>query len=276
MDDAAPPVHPNNRLNQLAGNEWLYFTKSVLQTSYPAAYGHDLRRQHGANKPPQLMAHIIEFFTKPGGTVLDPFAGVGGTLIGATTVGRVATGIELNPRWVEVYRQVCRREGLAEQETIIGDCLEVLQRLLAAGCQYDLIATDPPYSIALAKTLSGDRYAAEFSNRRTDFDTFGDDPRDFRNLETFEQYYEAMGQMAEKAYPLLRRGGYLVLIIRDSYQNGEYVMASYEISQRVRAAGFVMKGIKIWYGTGARVRPYGYPYAYVPNIIHQNLLIFQR
>ena len=31
----SPPtqVHPKNKLNALAGNEWLYFTKSVLQTS---------------------------------------------------------------------------------------------------------------------------------------------------------------------------------------------------------------------------------------------------
>ena len=75
-------VHERNALNELGGNEWLYFTKSVLRTSYPAEYGHALRKEHGANKPPQLMKHIIEFFTKAGETVLDPFAGVGGTVPG--------------------------------------------------------------------------------------------------------------------------------------------------------------------------------------------------
>jgi len=269
-------VHPRNNLNHLAGNEWLYFSKSILQTSYPAAYGQKLRRQHGANKPPQLMAHIIEFFTKLGQTVLDPFAGVGGTLIGATICGRSATGIELNPRWIEVYRQVCQQENLDQEEIISGDCLAVMDDMAQAGRQFDFVVSDPPYSIALKKTLSGGRYAEKHSNRRTDFDSFSEDPRDFRNLDSFEAFYQAIGRMAEKVRPLLKPEGYFVLIIRDSYQDGEYVMASYEISRQVQAAGFTMKGIKIWYGTGARVRPYGYPYAYVPNIVHQNILVFRN
>jgi len=71
--------HPRNTLNELSGEEWLYFTKSVWTTAYPSELGHTLRKQHGANKPPRLMARLIEFFTKSGELVLDPFAGVGGT-----------------------------------------------------------------------------------------------------------------------------------------------------------------------------------------------------
>src|SRR5438132_13867295 len=77
-------VSLRNTLNELTGAEWLYFTKSILITAYPSEYGHELRKAHGANKPPQLMAQLIEFFTKPRGRGLDPFGDVGGTLIGAT------------------------------------------------------------------------------------------------------------------------------------------------------------------------------------------------
>ena len=274
-DEELTTVHPRNRLNALAGNEWLYFTKSVLQTAYPAAYGHKLRRQHGANKPPQLMAHIIEFFTRPGQIVLDPFAGVGGTLIGASLSGRQATGIELNPRWIDIYRQVCRKEELPAQEMLPGDCLDVMEGMAAAGRCFDFAVTDPPYSIALEKTMGG-RYVEKHSSRRTDFESFGDDPRDFRNLDSFDEFYQAIGRMAAQVYRLLKPDAYFVLILRDSYQEGEYVMASYQVSRQVQAAGFTMKGIKVWYGAGARVRPYGYPYAYVPNIVHQNILVFRR
>jgi DNA modification methylase len=102
-------VHPRNKLNALTGKQWLYRSKSVLQTAYPSAYGHKLRKRHGANKPPQLMRDLIEFFTKPGERVLDPFAGVGGTLIGASLCGRTALGIELNPEWTAVYGKVSSR-----------------------------------------------------------------------------------------------------------------------------------------------------------------------
>src|SRR3954462_9640242 len=104
-------VHPDNELNRLTGDEWLYFTKSLGTTAYPSELGHALRKAHGANKPPRLMARLIEFFTKSGDLVLDPFAGVGGTLLGAaiTRGRRRALGIELSPRWVEVYEEVVRQ-----------------------------------------------------------------------------------------------------------------------------------------------------------------------
>lgn len=272
---AAP--HPRNRLNALGGNEWMYFTKTVLRTSYPAHLGQDLRRRHGANKPPYLMRHLVEFFTRPGGTVLDPFAGVGGTLLGASIsepAPRRATGIEINPEWIAVYREVCAREGVEEQEMIEGDCRAVLDRFAAEGREFDCIATDPPYSIALDKTMCDGRY--DLQARRTDFDSFGDSGDDLRNLGSFDDFFTAMGDVALRLLPVLRRGGYCAVIIRDSYQAGRYVFATAEIARRFEAAGFVLKGVKIWYGTGARVRPYGYPSGYVPNIVHQNILVLQR
>ena len=72
-------------------------------------------------KPPDLCADLIEVFTKRDGRVLDPFAGVGGTLLGAGLRGRSAVGIEINPRWIEIYRQVCSLEKIPEQRMICGD-----------------------------------------------------------------------------------------------------------------------------------------------------------
>src|SRR2546423_5381352 len=100
-------VSLRNTLNELTGAEWLYFTKSILITAYPSEYGHELRKTHGANKPPQLMAQLIEFFTKPQGRVLDPFAGVGGTLIGASICKqpREAVGPRIHSQIVLILRE---------------------------------------------------------------------------------------------------------------------------------------------------------------------------
>lgn len=46
---------------------------------------------------PQLPGILINYFTKPGQLVLDPFCGSGTTLIEAYKFGRAAVGIELNP-----------------------------------------------------------------------------------------------------------------------------------------------------------------------------------
>src|SRR5512146_603268 len=104
-------------LNELPGEEWLYFTKSLLTTAYPSELGHAARKAHGANKPPRLMARLIEFFSRSGELVLDPFAGVGGTLLGAAIARgpRRALGIELDPRWAAVYADVVAA-ALAERD----------------------------------------------------------------------------------------------------------------------------------------------------------------
>jgi DNA modification methylase len=262
-------------MNVLEGNEWLFFTKSVLRTSYRSEYGHKLRKKHYANKPPRLMRHIIEFFTKPDERVLDPFAGVGGTLIGASLCGRKATGIEIEEKWIDTYHEVCENEGIEIQEMVPGDCGKVLREFADDDRIFDHITTDPPYSIALDKTMCTDEYQ-DWQQRRTNFDKFSDDSRDLRNLQTFDEYYDAMEEVGELMLPVLKEKGYLSMIIRDSYYEGEYLPVAYELGERMKNAGFVLKGIKIWYGTGARVRPYGYPYSYVPNIVHQNIIILRK
>jgi DNA modification methylase len=153
--------HEQNRLNDLTGREWLYFLNSVETTAYPTsgpeAFGHNLRREHPSPKPPQLMARLIRFFTRQGGWVLDPFAGVGGTLLGCAIEGRRAVGIELWPRWVDIYRQVCAQEGLTEQTMLVGDARDLADVPAVAERRFDLILTDPPYGEMLSRPQSGER-----------------------------------------------------------------------------------------------------------------------
>jgi hypothetical protein len=134
-----------NRLNELTGKEWVYWSKSVINRPYPPSLQHRLRSRHGGQKPPELCADLIRLFTKAEGRVLDPFAGVGGTLLGAALCGRQALGIEINPEWVEIYRRVCALEGLAEQRLECGDSRDRLRDLAAEGLRFDLLLTDVPY-----------------------------------------------------------------------------------------------------------------------------------
>ncbi len=274
--DTDESPHPKNKLNELPGGQWLYFTKTLLTTAYPAQYGHQLRKKHGANKPPQLMKTLIEYFTKGDELVLDPFAGVGGTLIGATIARppRKAIGIEINRDWIDIYNQVVRQEKLAPQELILGDCMSVMQKM--EDQTFDLIATDPPYNIHLEQTMSNDRYAKEFSNRRTDYNMRSEDEKDLANLNSYEEYLTVMTIVFEECFRLLKNDKYMVFIVRDAYQDGEYIMTHADLTNAARSCGFKNKGDIIWYQAGTRLRPYGYPYAFVPNIVHQHIIILHK
>jgi len=269
-----PSVHPKNTLNELTGDKWLWFTKSLITTAYPHEFGHKLRKAHGANKPPRLMQEQIEFFTKRDGLVLDPFAGVGGTLIGASVAEppRRAIGIEISPEWVDIYHEVCAREGMEPQEMIVGDCLEVMASM--ADESVDLIATDPPYNIHVPKTMCDGKYG--WSNRETDYNMRSTQERDFANLESYDDYLDAMEATFRECRRLLKPGAYLTVIVRNAYQGGRYYLTNALLAARAESAGLTLKGEKIWYQAGTPLRPYGYPYGYVPNVSHQFILILQR
>jgi len=63
------------------------------------------RPDHPCPKPLALMQKLIEQFTDPGETILDPFAGSGTTLIAARNLGRRAIGIELSAEYAELAIQ---------------------------------------------------------------------------------------------------------------------------------------------------------------------------
>lgn len=269
-------VHPLNKLNDLSGAEWLYFTKTLLTTAFPSRYAHHLRKAHGANKPPELMKMLIEFFTKGGEKVLDPFAGVGGTLIGASISNppRYCEGIEINPRWIDVYHQVLREcPELREYPLHLGDCRKIMAQYPDGA--FHFITTDPPYNLHLERTMCNGKYA-EHSNRKTDYNMESDDPDDLANLASYEEYLDAIGQVLSECYRVLLPGRYMTIIIRNAFQNGEYIFTHADIAARAKQRGFVPKGEIIWYQAGTRLRPYGYPFSYVPNIVHQYILVLHK
>lgn len=70
---------------------------------------------HPTAKPLGMVAEWVRWFSNPGDTILDPFAGSGTTLRAAKDEGRKAIGIELDERYCEV---IARR---LSQDTLFGE-----------------------------------------------------------------------------------------------------------------------------------------------------------
>jgi hypothetical protein len=82
---------------------------TVLEFDKPAK-----NTEHPTTKPVDLFSYLIGNSCKHGGTVLDPFAGSGTTLIASELTGRTACLVELDPRYCDVV--VSRYESVTGQK----------------------------------------------------------------------------------------------------------------------------------------------------------------
>ena len=265
---------PDNRLNDLTGREWLYWTRSVINRPYPANCQHALRRAHGGQKPPDLCADLIRVFSKRGQRVLDPFMGVGGVLLGAAQAGRSAVGVEINPDWIEIYREVCRREGLPEMITHAGDASVVL-----AGVEgpFDLVLTDVPYwNMDVARRSKGTYKRVGEAARPAPATRLGE----FGSASGYPDkadWLAAMERVFRLATARLKAGGYLLSFIGDMYVAGAYHALSAELAAMLSGIEpLVWQANLIWYDVSKKLHIYGYRYRYIPSLVHQNVLVFRK
>jgi site-specific DNA-methyltransferase (adenine-specific) len=62
-------------------------------------------RLHPTQKPLCVLTPLIESFSRPAGLVLDPFYGLGSTLLAAKLAGRRFLGIQLDPGYCAIARR---------------------------------------------------------------------------------------------------------------------------------------------------------------------------
>lgn len=262
-----PKYDPRNKLNDLNGAEWQYSTKTVINKIYPSNMQHKLRSQHGGQKPPELCADLIKIFTKKNQLVLDPLSGVGGTLLGAATVGRRAIGIEINEKWAKIYAEVCEIENIEKFPVIVGDANKKMQDIEKESV--DFILTDVPYWIMdqVTKTRSNS------ASRESKLSKFSKKNK----LQDKKNWLKEMKEIFINAAPILKNKGYMAVFIGDMYRGKEFNFLSAELAKTISQIDeFILKSDIIWHDDSKMLHIYGYPFAYIPSMIHQHILIFRK
>lgn len=221
-----------NGINDINLNRWKeyedIYTESLWQIERRDRSGAHAADYWG-NFIPQIPHQMMRRYTKAGDWVLDPFAGLGTTLIEGQRLGRHTIGIELQAHIAERARARLDAERTAEQHTIcnihVGDCLATDYAALLG--QYgqqsvQLVILHPPYF---------------------DIISFSDDARDFSNAPSCDAFIEKMGQLVGRVGKVLQHGRYLVLVIGDKYSRGEWIPLGFLTMQTIMRRGFRLKSI---------------------------------
>lgn len=280
FDEVKPEVDPRNTLNALTSKEWLSESVSVWNQKGLGA-GHAeaaIEKLHPAPYSYTDVARIVRMFTKPGQVVLDPFVGVGSTLKAAALEGRQGIGFELYPDFAKLARMRLEKEVpasvLAEnpQTVMQGDSRKLAKRLEKDSV--DLIVTSPPYwSILNKKSDHKQKQTREAHGLVTNY---GDDERDLGNIEDYDEFIEVLGKTLADASIALKHKGYMVLVVGDFRHKSRYYMFHADIARAMEGHGFTLQAMNVLYQRHKRVFPYGYPFAYVPNVHHQNIVILRK
>jgi len=268
-----------NTLNDLTGREWVYSLNSVLVTAYPPVadtFGFDIRKIHPSPKPPQLMRDLIQFFTKGNEWVLDPFAGVGGTLLGASLAEspRKAVGIEVVQQYVDAYNQATGQLALPAQEMICGDARKIEELVGKYDREFDLILTDPPYYDMMNRPKPGQKKKLYGKDEASPFSTLKED---ISNL-PYSEFLDVLRDILALAVKRLRYKRYLIVFCRDIQptKDDPNLIHADIVYKLCEIPGISYRGMRIWHDQATDLYPFGYPYAFVMNQMHQYVLIFRK
>lgn len=273
----------DNKLNDLTGGEWSYFLRSVINTRYSTqgeeSYAHDIRKIHPSPKPPQLMRDIIKFFTKKNELVLDYFMGVGGTLIGASLIERKALGIDLSSKYINAYKKASKKLNLNEQITIKGDSLDLLKngkeiKKFLGKQKFSLIAIDPPYGDMMSREKTGEAMKKNQSTKSTPFTKLNKDLGNMNWNDFLNQFVKSI----KYSMNFLKDRGHIVVFIKDLQpKNGSVNLLHADLIQKLNdIKNLNYLGTKIWSDESINLYPYGYPFSFVANQLHQYILIFRQ
>lgn len=159
-----------------------------------------------------------------------------------------------------------------------GDCIcgtasKGIMQELTDGERISLLLIDPPYSNMMSKEKTGADMGV-YGNVAT---PFTDDSHDLGNMSK-EDFLTALKQSIENVLPYIKFRGYIIVFIKDLQPvKKELNLLHYDVISKINEIpNIYYKGMKIWADKTTKLYPYGYPFCFVANQMHQYILVFRK
>lgn len=260
-----------NILNELKGDEWLKFTRSWYIFD---ALDSDLEEEkaiaidseeHPATFSPTMIADFVRFFTKRKEVVLDPFVGIGSTLVACMRSGRKGIGIDINKKFIEVTKK--RLKEAPNQKLIHGDAWNIKKYNLP---KINYSITSPPYFEMLKKI--------DVTQKRRLVKGL---PTDYKNKNVLgrdvNEYVKKLVDLYSKIHRLMKANSYITIILQNFREKKIMLPLAWKFAIAMQDSGkWDFKGEKIWCQAHKKLHPFGFPRDWVSNVHHHYCLIFKR
>jgi len=240
----------DNHINCLTAKEWARSQVAIWELYYGKR---DVRKKeiHPASFPISLPRKCIELFTHRGELVVDPFCGIGTTLLAASDTGRNAVGFDLNKKYIDYYNENrvsqlgINYSNSVEQITIVDDSINIPQYLKENTIS--LCVTSPPYANMLNrkrlnKSMRGDLRKNEVYKNNLQY---SNNPRDLGTMKP-KEYSKALAEIYAGILPLMKPKAHCIININDLWENNKRYPTHSLVIDEMEKVGYELRNIIIW------------------------------
>ncbi len=258
----------NSHINCLTAKEWVRNQVAVWELYYEKR---DIRDKniHPAVFPIALPKKCIQLFTHKGELVLDPFLGIGTSLIAARDLERNAVGFDLNKKYIDFTKKRLAQLEInfgenTKQIAICDDAINIPKYLNEETVS--LCVTSPPYANMLNherlnKSLRSD---LRMNKHYKTVQQYSNNPRDL-GIMKLKEYIDALAEIYEGILPLLKPKAHCVININDLWENNHRYPTHSYIIEAMEKVGYQLRNIIIWDKRNLvnRVGIFGWPSNYI-------------
>jgi DNA modification methylase len=238
---------PSNHISCINAKEWVKGMVTIHTFYYG---GRDIRDKnvHPAVFPISLPTHFIKLLSPQGELVLDPFLGIGTTLIAAQDLNRNAVGFDLKKEYIDIAKKRLSqlRLGASTQQVAILDEAKNIPEYLEENT-VSLCITSPPYANMLNrprlnKSIRGDQRA---NGQFLRIQQYSNDPRDLGTM-NHEEYSKALEEIYSGILPLMRTKAHCIVNINDVWWENKRCLTHVYVIEALQRAGFEFRNTFIW------------------------------
>lgn len=265
------PKKTVNKTNNLTGKEWLQNSFSIWRDL--GKTDEERKMKHPAIFTVKLVSKLIDTFCKPnGGVILDPFAGSGTALIAGLLKEKEVIGFDLSDKFKELFINRATNSykfnpyGLADKY-YVENSKNISKKVKENSV--DLCITSPPYWDILNRKRTADS--------KTNVN-YSDKKEDIGNIKDYNEFLEALKQISNEVYKVLKPKGYFIMNVMDLRKQSNFYPLHIDASNIAKEIGFSFEDIIIWDRQPEynNMRPLGYPYKFIVNKVHEYLLILRK